>query len=107
MSTFSNIIIKMCECGCGKPAPIASITSRKWGVIKGQPQRFIHGHNVPTGKEHPNFRPLTERFWEKVNKNGPLPSSVSIAIHPEIYGTQCWEWLGSFHPKGYGQIKDG
>lgn len=37
---------KLCECGCGKPAPISKETSN-WhgrGYIKGQPVRFIQGH---------------------------------------------------------------
>jgi hypothetical protein len=34
----------LCQCGCGKPAPIADCTRR--GYRKGQPLRFIHGHNM-------------------------------------------------------------
>jgi len=36
---------KLCECGCGKPAPISKVTNRKKGRIKGKPSRFISGHN--------------------------------------------------------------
>jgi len=36
----------------------------------------------------------SERFWEKVNKNGP--------IHP-IHG-QCWEWIGGKTINGYGRF---
>jgi hypothetical protein len=39
-------LVKLCECGCGRPAPIATITNRKDGRIKGQPQRFVSGHNT-------------------------------------------------------------
>lgn len=35
---------KLCECGCGLPAPIAPQTSQRNGWIKGQPIRFINGH---------------------------------------------------------------
>lgn len=35
---------KLCECGCGKPAPIAKGTSTRDGWIKGMPVRFISGH---------------------------------------------------------------
>jgi hypothetical protein len=35
----------LCECGCGNPAPIAKRTRSGRGQIKGQPLRFINGHN--------------------------------------------------------------
>jgi len=38
-------------------------------------------------------RPPTDRFWPKVNRDGP--------IHP-VLGTRCWLWTGSTDPKGYG-----
>lgn len=34
----------LCQCGCGEPAPISKKTHRKKGLIKGQPCRFINGH---------------------------------------------------------------
>lgn len=43
-----------------------------------------------TGSRLP--RPAEERFWEKVNRNGP--------ISPD--GTQCWLWTGATHRSGYG-----
>lgn len=38
--------MKVCECGCGQAAPIATRTDVKRGYIAGQPRRFIRGHNV-------------------------------------------------------------
>lgn len=37
--------IKLCECGCGEPAPIAKENNARWNCIKGMPKRFIHGHS--------------------------------------------------------------
>lgn len=37
--------MKLCECGCGLPAPLASKTDTKRGWKKGHPIRFINGHN--------------------------------------------------------------
>lgn len=37
--------VKLCECGCGLPAPIATYTDKRYGWIKGQPKRFIHNHH--------------------------------------------------------------
>jgi hypothetical protein len=43
---------KLCECGCGEPAPIARFTNKNEGLVKGQPLRFVHGHQ---GRRHPLF----------------------------------------------------
>jgi HNH endonuclease/AP2 domain len=37
--------------------------------------------------------PVAERFWSKVNRNGPT------AAHME---TNCWQWTAYTNPKGYG-----
>lgn len=37
---------KLCECGCGEPAPIATKTTSRLDHVKGQPVRFIHGHGA-------------------------------------------------------------
>jgi hypothetical protein len=42
-----------------------------------------------------NTRPLTIRFWEKVNKNGPIPAHCSKL-------GRCWEWTACEDDKGYG-----
>ena len=34
-----------CECGCGQLAPLAQKTNAAKGWVKGQPLRFVHGHN--------------------------------------------------------------
>lgn len=36
---------KLCECGCGIPTPIAHRTRSGRGQKKGEPLRFISGHN--------------------------------------------------------------
>jgi hypothetical protein len=35
-----------CQCGCGLPVPIIKITDNKRGRIKGQPARWVQGHNI-------------------------------------------------------------
>jgi hypothetical protein len=45
----------------------------------------------------PRSRPAIERFWEKVDQNGP-PSPLD--------GTSCWLWIGSLNfPEGYGELR--
>lgn len=43
----------------------------------------------------PATRPLEERFWEKVNKQGPLAPHMK---------TRCWVWEASTDKCGYGWI---
>jgi hypothetical protein len=45
----------------------------------------------------PKTVPISERFWPKINRHGPLPTH-----HPE-YGP-CWDWIGSISSNGYGSI---
>ena len=45
------------------------------------------------------IRPLAVRFWEKVNKNGPIPA------HRSDLGP-CWIWTASVGSHGYGQISN-
>jgi hypothetical protein len=40
---------------------------------------------------------LAERFWAKVDKNGPIPAHA-----PEL--GPCWVWTGCTFTSGYGQI---
>lgn len=35
-----------CMCGCGQPTRIAPVTDRAKGWIKGQPLKFLKGHNM-------------------------------------------------------------
>jgi len=79
--------MRKCKCGCGVRTE----------------NTFVHGHNSRVA--HPNSRPLIERFWEKVNKKGPLPNADAVAAHPSIEGTCCWVWTGSSNDKGYGTFK--
>jgi hypothetical protein len=78
--TATSETIKLCECGCGLPAPIAPQSHTKHGWVKGQPMRFIRGHY-----KAPVRTVAADRFWTKVEKSGG-----------------CWEWQGARLPKGYG-----
>lgn len=45
-------------------------------------------------------RPIVERLWEKVDKDGPVP-----ADRPEL--GPCWVWTAGSKVNGYGRIWDG
>lgn len=74
--------MKLCECGCGQPAPIAKENRPNRGLIKGQPQRFIHGH-------------------QNRARHGSEESRFLLRI--EACRTDgCWIWDRSLQGDGYG-----
>lgn len=72
----------LCECGCGQMTPLAKQTRRERGQVRGEPLRFINGHNR-TGRKVP---PWEERF-ERVDAG---------------YETPCRVWQGYLMRNGYG-----
>lgn len=48
--------IKLCECGCGAPAPIAQRTATRHGHIQGKPMRFVRGHANRGNSPSPSHR---------------------------------------------------
>ena len=90
--------MKLCECGCGNPAPIASQSDSKRGWIKNQPIRFIQGHYARSLPKEP----LESKFWSRVDKNGPVPAHC-----PDLGA--CWLWTGILSPeekRGFLKISD-
>lgn len=69
--------VKLCECGCGEPAPIAARTSSRDGWVRGQPKRFRAGHQARV--------PLR---W---------------IAEDHGYDTPCWVYQGPLERGGYGQ----
>lgn len=98
--------MKLCECGCGLPAPIAKDTDRRCGAIRGQPRRFIQGHQM-RGKK---------RFFSDLSKSrmssGQLRRFENPAQHPRWKGGEVFQkgyyWLmRPEHPRAnrHGYIK--
>jgi hypothetical protein len=74
--------------GCEKPA-------RGRGLCRRHYSRWRrHGDPLVVTNPHGTAR---ERFWPKVNKNGPIPEH-----RPEL--GPCWIWTAFISPKGYGQF---
>lgn len=90
---MSEIPIGLCQCGCGKQTRTAPQTRVARGWVRGRPLQYIGAH-----RPHKTF---AERFWPKVNKNGPVPLN-----RPEL--GPCWLWTGFVNKTtGYGQFQSG
>lgn len=66
----------LCECGCGERTRLAPRTTTSRGNVKGQPQRFVFGHN--------------------------RRKAVRYEIRDCGHETPCWVWLLSTWNSGYG-----
>lgn len=82
-STASTSAITVCECGCGDPAPIAARTKSILGHKKGEPVRFIRGHQFR--RIHRARGTVRERIERKII----------------VTDAGCWEWQGSTAGAGY------
>lgn len=82
-----------CHCLCGEKAPIAVGTSSRIGHVKGQPVRYIFGH------QH-KIKGVSKKFIKFQGKNVKGPKYVEVQL--ETYVTPCWEWQWSRSPEGYG-----
>ena len=91
--TTESPSVHLCECGCGHHTKLAPQTRTARGWIKGQPKRFLGNHRA-----FPRLS-VADRFWKKVNKNGPIP------MHRPDLGP-CWLWTAS-QKMGYGQLSVG
>lgn len=65
-----------CQCGCGLQAPIARRSNSMLGHVRGQPVRFLVGHN----------------------KRLLAPRGISVAPNG------CWVWTGRTDENGYGRV---
>lgn len=51
----------LCQCGCGQQTRIAPVTDRAKGWIKGQPLKFIKGHNAIAAHKAKSAKALGNR----------------------------------------------
>lgn len=73
--------IKLCGCGCGQPAPIATKNDSSTNRIKGMPMTYIVGHSRR------------------------VKGSVEEWFNARIEKTEtCWLWRGTMAKVGYGQV---
>jgi len=85
--------IKLCECGCGLPAPIATNSEPKKGRVAGQPSRFVKGHyrrpwlrnEYPEGTDEFGEKQRVHRIRAARALGKPLP--LSAVVH-HVDGTK-------------------
>ncbi len=82
--------MKLCECGCGLPAPIAKRTRAYQGHVKGQPMRFIHGHNRRTAPAK-----VSSNGYEHTRLVPPAFDSMRVSGgYVLVHRLVMAEWLG-------------
>lgn len=79
----------LCRCDCGREAVRRGNSLRAGYAIKCACRRKVEVPRAP--------RSVDERFWSKVDRNGPVPSHV-----PHL--GPCWIWIGARNSKGYGSF---
>lgn len=64
--------MKLCECGCGKEVPLSKYNDKRRNHIKGQPIRFIHGHNIGKKEKSPAWKGGLSKTkgYIRINING-------------------------------------
>lgn len=81
-----------CQCGCGGKTLVAKKTRTADGHIKGQPKRFINGHNMrgKTGKNSPNWKggrthdgngyiKINQPSHPRASSKGQIPEHILVA----------------------------
>ncbi len=67
----------LCECGCGQATKISSQSNKSRGLVKGEPRRFVHGHNAL--RDHGSYRHLYRPDHPKATPDGSVREHVFIA----------------------------
>lgn len=108
----------LCRCGCGQPAPIAKMTNRRRGNVKGQPQKYICGHTrrkprkscAADGCVRDTTRTYCVKHEFRLRRHGNLigqrpqgDAEIRFWLHVQK-SDGCWVWDGSANPAGYGVV---
>jgi hypothetical protein len=76
---------------------VGHMTYAEIGAHLGRTCSSVKIHARRLGHRRVVIAPMPQRFWEKVNRDGPVPEHC-----PEL--GPCWLWEGSIHPAGYGRF---
>lgn len=123
---MSDIPIGLCQCGCGNPTRIAARNNTSRGHVKGQPRRYLPGHNArvvqppeyegrglcqcgcgqlapiakDTATQWKRVKGQPQRFIQGHFVYNPVPDPI-----PEDrgYETPCLIYQGHINSNGYGR----
>lgn len=82
-----------CQCGCGEPTPLATRTHKARGLVKGQPTRYLPGHQtryheLPTVPTDCGYSTLCLIWQASINSNGyPIRGTAangSYLVHRRV-----------------------
>ena len=86
---------KLCECGCGQPAPIATRNCLERGYIKGQPLRFILGHSKIWRAEDSTISDEERERRKQYKRNGREKRQAQVLAY---LATRCCIDCGANNP---------
>jgi HNH endonuclease len=113
------VIGKLCECGCGQLAPVPKFSQPSRGRIKGEPLRFVQGHNkLALARQGCDAPGCTEphhtggycgmhaaRLRRTGGLHGRLTPIEQLWRRVDLRGEgECWPWKGARQKEGYGRI---
>ena len=84
----------ICNCGCGRPTPLAIENYPARGHVKGQPLPFLPGHHLIGRRPEDRLPP------------GPMETLARV-FREVVQVDECWSWTGVLTKsdgKGYGRV---
>lgn len=95
--------IPLCECGCGDVAPLAPKTVASRGVVKGQPLRFIHGHNRRKSGSEYLIDPITDCWvWQRA-----ITTRSGHGVSYDVRAKQTMSAHRVFYERKFGPVPAG
>jgi hypothetical protein len=100
VSSPQEIPYGYCHCGCNKKTKLITHTRTSEGLVRGQPFRFIKGHN---GRNNPAQTEAANKASVRSHKENAIVNNLEKAYEVDVR-TGCWIWKRSLTAKGYGKL---